>query len=540
MPPPRRAISMYGTPAQRSAYSSARQRPKTAWVCESTRPGVSRPPAQSTRSAAGKRARELRLRPHRRHLPAPHRHRRAPPARPPGRPPSAAARRPRAGGHLGRAQRRASSAGALLANLAKGLSATGGRSWRKNCERRPGPLSSCADRYRCRNGSSRHRPATVNRERRSPWSRSPPVARRRERFPGRPDERAHRGDRPHARRVRDDRAGGRAHGGGDGAAARARRGDPRGWRASGEGFGIVAGTGTGKTLAIRPMAEEIVGTPLRVGVVNREREATPETPTWNVVIVTTGIARRWLQDDLIGRRGHAGRRRDPPDLGGAGALPRARRSAPGAASSGSRPRWTPPSTREYLDSAEVIETSAFDPAKAADGARLEHHEPAGLPHRALPAARGEAEARGGRLRPHARGDGADRAGRWGSSWDRIFTEFYHGGEPVSKLRPFLEGDAPHPYLLSMTAAGPVGAQHPGAGHGGDRGRAVHHRGAQRQGRAHAAAAGRQRDPADGRAGARPGGGRRGVDPLGARHRLRGAASRPSPTSSSRATRSAWR
>ena len=45
----------------------------------------------------------------------------------------------------------------------------------------------------------------------------------------------------------------------------------------GQGFGIVAGTGTGKTLAIRPIAEEIVGTPLRVGVINREREATPET-----------------------------------------------------------------------------------------------------------------------------------------------------------------------------------------------------------------------------------------------------------------------
>ena len=68
---------------------------------------------------------------------------------------------------------------------------------------------------------------------------------------------------------------------------------------SGRGFGIVAGTGTGKTLAVRPIAEEIVGKPLRVGVVNREREATPETPTWNVVIVTTGIARRWLQDSLI-------------------------------------------------------------------------------------------------------------------------------------------------------------------------------------------------------------------------------------------------
>src|SRR4029453_4681045 len=45
----------------------------------------------------------------------------------------------------------------------------------------------------------------------------------------------------------------------------------------GKGFGIVAGTGTGKTLAIRPIAETILDAPLRIGVVNREREATPET-----------------------------------------------------------------------------------------------------------------------------------------------------------------------------------------------------------------------------------------------------------------------
>src|SRR5215204_5069160 len=69
---------------------------------------------------------------------------------------------------------------------------------------------------------------------------------------------------------------------------------------SGKGFGIVAGTGTGKTLAIRPIAEEILQTrELKVGVVNREREATPETPTWNVIIVTTGIARRWFEEGDI-------------------------------------------------------------------------------------------------------------------------------------------------------------------------------------------------------------------------------------------------
>ena len=66
------------------------------------------------------------------------------------------------------------------------------------------------------------------------------------------------------------------------------------------GFGIVAGTGTGKTLAIRPIALTLLGTSeLRVGVINREREATPESPSWNVVIVTTGIARRWFQDGDI-------------------------------------------------------------------------------------------------------------------------------------------------------------------------------------------------------------------------------------------------
>src|SRR5262249_61076687 len=68
----------------------------------------------------------------------------------------------------------------------------------------------------------------------------------------------------------------------------------------GKGFGIVAGTGTGKTLAIRSIAEEILSTrDLKVGVVNREREATPETPTWNVIIVTTGIARRWFEEGDI-------------------------------------------------------------------------------------------------------------------------------------------------------------------------------------------------------------------------------------------------
>src|SRR6266446_7450864 len=125
---------------------------------------------------------------------------------------------------------------------------------------------------------------------------------------------------------------------------------------SGQGFGIVAGTGTGKTLAIRSMAETILKAPLKVGVVNREREATPETPTWNVVIITTGIARRWFQDGLI----------------------------------------------------TAQDTRAVDEQIAKE---------------------------------------------LGDRWPNLATAFYHGGEPIRVIRPFLDGLVKRPFLLAMTAAG---------------------------------------------------------------------------------------
>jgi len=132
----------------------------------------------------------------------------------------------------------------------------------------------------------------------------------------------------------------------------------------GAGFGVVAGTGTGKTLGIRPIAEVILGAPLKAGVVNREREATPETPGWNVVIVTTGIARRWFQAGLI-----AGRdtlivdeiHQTSAELELCLALGKR---------AGCRFVWLsatvdPAFYARYLASRAVIETLAFDPAKAA-------------------------------------------------------------------------------------------------------------------------------------------------------------------------------
>ncbi|HWK89600.1 MAG TPA: hypothetical protein VNP72_06375, partial [Longimicrobium sp.] len=204
--------------------------------------------------------------------------------------------------------------------------------------------------------------------------------------------------------------------------------------------------------AIRPIAEEIVGPELRVGVVNREREATPETPTWNVVIVTTGIARRWLQDDLIDKSDvvivdeiH----QTSAELELCLAL---------AKRAGCRFIWLsatvdPSFYAEYLEAAAIIHSSAFDPDKAAEVRVSNTRDPGSflgdryMKH-VVRANRGVA------VFVPTRAGTEQIAKMVGERWPDVLTEFYHGGEPVAKLRPFLEEDgAPHPFVLAMTAAG---------------------------------------------------------------------------------------
>jgi len=217
-----------------------------------------------------------------------------------------------------------------------------------------------------------------------------------------------------------------------------------------KGFGIVAGTGTGKTLAIRPIAEEIVGTPLRVGVVNREREATPETPTWNVIIVTTGIARRWFQngdilphDTLIIDEIH----QTSAELELCLALGKR---------VGCRFIWLsatvdPALYARYLNSADVLEVHAFDPKKVAKVV-VENKEPlAFLDETFLRAV--EKEERGVGVFLPTRAAVEQAALHVRTHWPGIHAAYYHGGEPIRAIRPFLEGTEERPYLLAMTAAG---------------------------------------------------------------------------------------
>src|SRR2546428_9075901 len=45
------------------------------------------------------------------------------------------------------------------------------------------------------------------------------------------------------------------------------------------------------------------------------------------------------------------------------------------------------------------------------------------------------------------------AGELGDRWQALPTAFYHGGEPIRVIRPFLDGEVRRPFLLAMTAAG---------------------------------------------------------------------------------------
>ncbi len=254
------------------------------------------------------------------------------------------------------------------------------------------------------------------------------------------------------------------------------------WATVGKPFGIVAGTGTGKTLSIRLIAQAALQESLRYGVVNREREATPETPGWNVVIVTTGIARRWFQDDLITGRDtlvvdeiH----QTSAELELCLALGKR---------AGCRFIWLsatvdPTIYARYLGSAEVLVTSAFDPRLKAkvvvvpkDVAEL--FDDKYLRHLIR-------ERRGVAVFVPTRAEVERLAGELGERWSRLSAAFYHGGEPIRVIRPFLEGTVQKPFLLAMTAAGQSALNIPGLdtvviydaryGNVVDRGRNVLHR-----------------------------------------------------------------
>ena len=221
--------------------------------------------------------------------------------------------------------------------------------------------------------------------------------------------------------------------------------------ASGAGFGIVAGTGTGKTLAVRPIAETILGEALRVGVVNREREATPETPQCNVIIVTTGIARRWFQDGDI----------DHHDTVVVDEIHQTSAELELCLALGKRARcryiWLsatvdPSFYSKYLDSGDVLEVYSFDEAKKATVEVLARSPADFLDDKFL--RKVIAERRGVAMFLPTRAGTEDAARHVQEGFPKIHAQHYHGGEPIRVIRQYLdEGGVEKPFFLSMTAAG---------------------------------------------------------------------------------------
>ena len=220
---------------------------------------------------------------------------------------------------------------------------------------------------------------------------------------------------------------------------------------SGAGFGIVAGTGTGKTLAVRPIAQEILKAPLKIGVVNREREATPELPSYNVIVITTGIARRWFQDgDIL-----------PTDTLVIDEIHQTSAELELCLALGKRVGcrfiWLsatvdPNFYREYLNSADVLAVYSFDPNKAA-AVRVVDADPLQFMDEKFAGQVAREERGVGVFLPTRAGvEAVARELEWRAP--EINAAYYHGGEPVRVIRPFLEDEgAPRPFVLAMTAAG---------------------------------------------------------------------------------------
>src|SRR5919202_2814895 len=174
------------------------------------------------------------------------------------------------------------------------------------------------------------------------------------------------------------------------------------------GFGIVAGTGTGKTLAIRPIAEDILATDTLV--VDEIHQTSAELELCLALGKRVGCRFVWLSATV-----------DPSFY------------------------------KRYLDSADVLEVYAFDPEKAAT-VRVVDREPLDfLNDKFLQQV--YRQRRGVAIFVPTRKGVEEIAAHVSEQAPRINTAFYHGGEPIRILRPFLEGGERKPYFLAMTAAG---------------------------------------------------------------------------------------
>jgi hypothetical protein len=215
------------------------------------------------------------------------------------------------------------------------------------------------------------------------------------------------------------------------------------------GFGVVAGTGTGKTVSLRDIAKAVLlKEELRVDVVTREHEATEYTWTCNVLVITPGVALHWLKSQIITK----------DDLIVIDEIHQTSEhlelSMALAKRAGCKFVWMsatidPKIYSEYLEAGTVVECSAFDPSKRSEVECLWK-----TPEEFLSSEVSNfiEEERAVAVFVPTR-EMAEKLSREYGSREGLYCDFYHGGEKAEKLRQFLRGDVPKPFMVFMTIAG---------------------------------------------------------------------------------------
>lgn len=224
-------------------------------------------------------------------------------------------------------------------------------------------------------------------------------------------------------------------------------------------FGIIAVTGSGKSASIKRIIKEEFadGRELLIDIVTREYESTAKTWRSNVLVVTPGIAMIWAKDGTIKNTDviifdEIHQTSDHLELTEALIL-----------RIGCRIIWMsatvdPKTFKKYLRSNKVIIFNKVDESKKAKvriiDPRKEEGFLYGLIQRVIREKRGMVM-----FLPSRR-----EAEEYAKATERMFyglikAEFYHGGEPSAKLRPFLNrgiANKNRPFAIFMTNAGQSG------------------------------------------------------------------------------------
>ncbi len=225
------------------------------------------------------------------------------------------------------------------------------------------------------------------------------------------------------------------------------------------GFGVVAGTGTGKTVAIRDVCSTVLSKAPQVDVVTREHEATDYTWECNVLVITPGVAVNWLKSQKITAN----------DLIVIDEIHQTSEHLELAMALAKRVGCTfiwmsatidPVAYEDYLGACTVIRCEATDPTRKAFVQCTVPIEEYGSRQRSLVPDRLLNELMDKIVREQ-RGVAcfvptramAEQLAEQFSDVGGLHSEFYHGGETAEKLRPYLLGEIPKPFIVFMTIAG---------------------------------------------------------------------------------------